>query len=66
MNDPFALLYTLIPYTSFMSLLFTDSRWREQNLKLLQNLSKSSTIPEMSVQPNSLPSAEEALAVFNT
>lgn len=49
-----------------MSLLFTDSRWREQNLKLLQNLSKSSTIPEISVQQNSLPSTEEALVMFNT
>lgn len=66
MNDFSVVFYSLTRYISFMSLLFTDSRWREQNLKLLQNLSKSSTIPEMSVQPNSLPSAEEALIVFNT
>ncbi|KNG80493.1 Zn(II)2Cys6 transcription factor [Aspergillus nomiae NRRL 13137] len=50
---------------SFMSLLFADARWRDQNLKLLQNLSQSSGILETSVQPNSLPPAEEALAVFN-
>ncbi|KAB8262310.1 fungal-specific transcription factor domain-containing protein [Aspergillus pseudonomiae] len=48
-----------------MSLLFADARWRDQNLKLLQNLSHSSGILETSVQPNSLPPAEEALAVFN-
>lgn len=66
MNGFSVVFYSLTRYISFMSLLFTDSRWREQNLKLLQNLSKSSTIPEMSVQPNSLPSAEEALIVFNT
>ncbi|KAB8204063.1 hypothetical protein BDV34DRAFT_122643 [Aspergillus parasiticus] len=50
---------------SFMSLLFADARWRDQNSKLLQNLSQSSGILETSVQPNSLPPAEEALAVFN-
>ncbi|PYH67803.1 Zn(II)2Cys6 transcription factor, partial [Aspergillus vadensis CBS 113365] len=51
---------------SFMSLLFTDPRWREQNQKLLHNLSKRATILETSVQKNSLPSAEEALIVFNS
>ncbi|GLA91472.1 hypothetical protein AtubIFM57143_004972 [Aspergillus tubingensis] len=49
-----------------MSLLFTDPQWREQNQKLLQNLSKRATILETSVQQNPLPSAEEALVVFNT
>lgn len=49
-----------------MSLLFTDLRWREQNLKLLQNLSKSSAILETSVQPNSLPSVEEAREMFDS
>ncbi|KAE8363937.1 hypothetical protein BDV27DRAFT_129247 [Aspergillus caelatus] len=48
-----------------MSLLFSDARWRDQNLKLLQNLSQPSGILETSVQPNSLPPAEEALTVFN-
>lgn len=51
---------------SFMSFLFTDPRWREQNQKLLQNLSKRATILETSVQQNSLPSAQEALVVFNS
>ncbi|XRM43485.1 hypothetical protein ABZX51_006660 [Aspergillus tubingensis] len=51
---------------SFMSLLFTDPQWREQNQKLLQNLSKRATILETSVQQNPLPSAEEALVVFNS
>ncbi|KAE8381743.1 hypothetical protein BDV26DRAFT_301017 [Aspergillus bertholletiae] len=48
-----------------MSLLFADARWRDQNLKLLQNLSQSSSILETSVPPNSLPPAEEALIVFD-
>lgn len=51
---------------SFMSFLFTDPRWREQNQKLLHNLSKRATILETSVQQNSLPSAQEALVVFNS
>ncbi|GLA27964.1 Zn(II)2Cys6 transcription factor [Aspergillus phoenicis ATCC 13157] len=51
---------------SFMSFLFTDPRWREQNQKLLHNLSKRATILETSVQQNSLPSAREALVVFNS
>ncbi|KAF9883419.1 hypothetical protein FE257_003502 [Aspergillus nanangensis] len=51
---------------SFMSLLFTDTRWREQNQKLLHNLSKPATIIETEVQPNPLPEAEEALIVFNS
>ncbi|KAL5356276.1 Zn(II)2Cys6 transcription factor [Aspergillus floccosus] len=51
---------------SFMSFLFTDARWREQNQKLLNNLSKRGSVLETGVQQNSLPAAEEALLVFNS
>lgn len=49
-----------------MSLLFTDARWREQNQKLLHNLSKTSTILETAVKTNQLPPPDEALDIFNT
>jgi hypothetical protein len=48
-----------------MSLLFTDSGWREKNSNLLQDLSKSSVIVETTVKPNPLPDPEDALIVFN-
>ncbi|KAL4898362.1 Zn(II)2Cys6 transcription factor [Aspergillus ambiguus] len=51
---------------SFMSLLFTDPRWRGQHHKLLQNLSRRASVLEIGVEPNALPSAREALALFNS
>lgn len=51
--------------TRFMSVLFTDVQWKEQSLKLLQDLSRASTILEHSVQPNSLPSAEQGRIMFD-
>ncbi|KAI9930278.1 hypothetical protein MW887_012091 [Aspergillus wentii] len=51
---------------SFIRPLFADAGWKQQNPKLLQNLSKTSSIPEMAISPNPLPSLEEARAVFDS
>lgn len=48
-----------------MSVLFTDFRWKEQSVKLLQDLSRVSTALETAVQPNPLPSAEQARIIFD-
>ncbi|KAL4888032.1 hypothetical protein BDV59DRAFT_189396 [Aspergillus ambiguus] len=49
-----------------MSTLFADTRWRDQNVSLLQNLSKPSAILETTLQANPLPPPEEAQVLFNT
>ncbi|RAH68084.1 fungal specific transcription factor domain-containing protein [Aspergillus aculeatinus CBS 121060] len=48
-----------------MSTLFADTRWRDQNVSLLQNLSKPSAVLETSIRANSLPPPEEAHLLFN-
>lgn len=55
----------LIKIIRFMSVLFTDIQWKEQNLKLLQDLCKASTALEFSVHPNPLPSAEQGRLMFD-
>lgn len=51
---------------SFMRHLFADTGWREHNPSLLHNLSKGPGPAEASLQPNSLPSADEAQDIFDT
>lgn len=57
--------FRLTVITRFMSVLFTDFRWKEQSVKLLQDLSRVSTALETAVQPNPLPSAEQARIIFD-
>ncbi|KAH8645932.1 fungal-specific transcription factor domain-containing protein [Tricladium varicosporioides] len=50
---------------SFLSVLFTDSKWRDNNADLLQSFGHGTQIVETAVKSNSLPPSQEARVIFD-
>ncbi|KAL2203791.1 hypothetical protein CC79DRAFT_1277412 [Sarocladium strictum] len=58
-------LSTSLSIFSFLSMLFSDGRWRKSNAALLRELTKAAGQPEVTQKPCSLPSASEGSSLVD-
>jgi hypothetical protein len=49
-----------------MSPLFNDQEWRQRNAYVLRSLANASATAEFNIEPNDLPSPEDAQVLFDS